>query len=182
MVFWPWVPSITMLCYGLLGAVAFAIFAHFLLAFLAKRQLNKMLSHIRELSENARTPKTASVRKVHIIANPISGGGQGLQIADAVADLARAHHLPVKGACCNCEQLWAKEYVSTFMGKMNCYEALCFASVLILKMHTVSFVLPVSLTQYSGHAAEFIQDMLPSKDRLIIACGGDGAWLRLQLG
>ena len=108
---WPSVPSSTTLCYGLLGTVALAVFTHFLLVFLAKRRLNKMLSHIRGLSKDAKDgaiSKTASVRKIHIIANPISGGGQGLQIAGAVADLAKAHRLPVKGAyCCNhnCEQL-----------------------------------------------------------------------------
>ena len=104
-------PSSTTLCYVLLGTVTLAVFAHILLVFLAKRRLNKMLSHIRGLAKDANDSaisKTASALKVHIIANPISGGGQGLQIAGAVADLAKAHRLPVKGAyCCNhnCEHL-----------------------------------------------------------------------------
>ena len=66
------------------------------------------------------------------------------------------------------------------MGKINHCEELCFACLFILKMHTICLV-SVSLTQYAGHAGEFIQDMLPSEDRLIIACGGDGAWLGLVL-
>ena len=66
------------------------------------------------------------------------------------------------------------------MGKMNNCEEICFAGLFVLKIHTICLV-SVSLTQYAGHAGEFIQDMLPSEDRLIIACGGDGAWLGLVL-